>query len=334
MFSDRLGPLNDSEVTAPAPVRRWAVWTAILLAAVLVAVGASVLIRPILWPTASDAVRGYLAALARGDARTALGYARTPPADTSWLTDERLRDAMRASPMTSISVPDSPMTEGGAPVGQSYLASYRLGTQLVVVPLAVIQTPQGWKLVQVASVLNLGLPVGLEVQLNGSTVTASSVTVFPGTYTMTSPNTLVDLSSGGSLLVTRPGDSLLLRPVPMLSATGRETVVRAGKQSLTSCLARATVQDRTCPNVMYVRDGEVVDNASVAWSLVGDPWVSAQVTLDVDRPTLAIVRLSPTFHLVARYTAQGQARAVDMDVPTDSVYTVVVTDPTLALEWG
>jgi hypothetical protein len=54
--------------------------------------------------TAADAVRGYLQALARGDAQGALSYASDRPGSTQFLTDEVLKKQIAKWPITNIRI--------------------------------------------------------------------------------------------------------------------------------------------------------------------------------------------------------------------------------------
>jgi hypothetical protein len=54
--------------------------------------------------TAADAVKGYLQALARGDARAALSYASDQPASNQFLTDDVLKKQIAKWPITNIRI--------------------------------------------------------------------------------------------------------------------------------------------------------------------------------------------------------------------------------------
>ncbi|MGE5694739.1 MAG: hypothetical protein ACM4D3_05730, partial [Candidatus Sericytochromatia bacterium] len=56
--------------------------------------------------TPADAVRGYLEALARGDAEAALSYASDQPASKEFLTDEILQKQIDKWPISDIQILD------------------------------------------------------------------------------------------------------------------------------------------------------------------------------------------------------------------------------------
>ena len=68
---------------------------------VVVSVGGSESAGP---KTAGDAVRGYLEALAKGDAAKALSYSLNPPPDKTLLTDEVLNKQIEKLPITDIKI--------------------------------------------------------------------------------------------------------------------------------------------------------------------------------------------------------------------------------------
>ncbi|MEH3139484.1 MAG: hypothetical protein PGN37_04735 [Mycobacterium kyogaense] len=58
-------------------------------------------------PSAGDTVRGYLEALARGDAQAALSYAISPPPDTTLLTSDVLKKQQAKAPISDIRIIES-----------------------------------------------------------------------------------------------------------------------------------------------------------------------------------------------------------------------------------
>lgn len=56
---------------------------------------------------ASDAVRGYLEALSKGDSASALALMADAPADTSLMSDAVLAESNKLAPLTDINVPDT-----------------------------------------------------------------------------------------------------------------------------------------------------------------------------------------------------------------------------------
>ena len=130
----------------------------------------------------SDAVTGYLEALAAGDATTALTYASTAPSDTTFLTNEVLAASLKSGAITDINVPE--VTDKYA---YSVAASYKIGSQSVNADIPVEEEGDVWKLREVAYDLTLTSTQNktLPMLINGVQAEADKVAVFPGTYTFT-----------------------------------------------------------------------------------------------------------------------------------------------------
>ena len=75
---------------------------------------------------ASDAVKGYLDALAAGQAEAALAFGKDQPADKTFITDAVLADSVKRAPITDINVPEV-ADENAYQVS----ATYKIGGQAV-----------------------------------------------------------------------------------------------------------------------------------------------------------------------------------------------------------
>ena len=89
---------------------------------------------------ASDAVAGYLNAVAAGDADAALRR-RAPVPAGKFMTDQVLAASAKRAPITQISVPDVE-----DPAASTVSASYRVGKTPVTVDYGVQQVGGVWKL--------------------------------------------------------------------------------------------------------------------------------------------------------------------------------------------
>ena len=100
----------------------------------------------------SDAVFGYLTALASGDAQEALAYGQSQPTESSLLTDKALATALKDAPLTAIEVPH---VDGHNEAAVE--ASYKLGKRSVTETFDVVKQQDAWKLRRVAAEVDLGL---------------------------------------------------------------------------------------------------------------------------------------------------------------------------------
>lgn len=73
--------------------------------------------------SAADAVKGYLGALARGDAATALSYSDDQPASKDFLTDDVLKKQIAEWPITNIRILNDDSSAAGLGMGQVHVAA-------------------------------------------------------------------------------------------------------------------------------------------------------------------------------------------------------------------
>jgi hypothetical protein len=185
---------------------------------------------PTVASAASDAVKGYLGALAAGDAATALGYAAAPPPDTTLLSDDVLAAGNAIAPITDIEV-ESSAASGSAQVQ----AHYSIGSDAVEATFAVVDSPTGWKLQQAGAQVSLDrLPSG--ATLNGVTLpSGDSLTLFPGSYLIGTADDRYQVS-GGSFVVESPTDTASVNVTAKLSSRGVAAVRSAAQKRLDSCI--------------------------------------------------------------------------------------------------
>lgn len=126
---------------------------------------------------ASDAVDGYLRAVAAGDVAAALAYGIKKPADDTLLDDKVVELAREQAPITAISV--TPVDD---PAASRVNATYRIGQQQVRESFGVEQVQGRWKLSQVVSEIDLRLvrKPSVPVIVNNKVVESDTVYVLPG----------------------------------------------------------------------------------------------------------------------------------------------------------
>ena len=226
--------------------------------------------------TAADAVQGYLQALAGGDAKAALAYAATPPADDTLLTKEVFAQAHRGAPITDIVVdPPTGVNPG------SVTASYQLAGDQVDETFNLQKVGDVWKIDQVAAEVDIALVRALKVPVvvNGVKVKSDTVYALPGAYKVTTG--IKNLSWGSHDVVTvrgpnTPVDTYDLNP--KLTSGGKKALIKATKKNFTSCLKAKKLKPKGCP-FKQSDGGYRIQESTIKWRRVGaDPFKKATVS--------------------------------------------------------
>jgi hypothetical protein len=224
----------------------------------------------------SDAVLGYLTALASGDAQEALAYGQSRPTESSLLSDKALSTALKEAPLTAIEVPQVD--------GQNEAvveASYKLGKRAVTETFDVVKQEDAWKLRRVAAELELGLVRSGAVPLliNGTKVSANLINLFPGSYEIGTGLKYSDYGNESTILVTSPsGFPDTSRLGVRINAKGKAAAVAATKKSYTKCLKSDDPAPADCPN-RWKSNETKWRKGSVDWNQQGsDPFKNTKVT--------------------------------------------------------
>ena len=87
-------------------------------------------------------------------------------------------------------------------------ATYKLGKKSVSESFNVVKTGSDWKLQRVVADLNLGGAIykGVPLKINGASVSRNVVSVFPGSYALTTGKKTVSYGAKNTLLVRGPSD--------------------------------------------------------------------------------------------------------------------------------
>ena len=225
---------------------------------------------------ASDAVLGYLRALAAGNADAALRYSAQPVNREATLSNAVLAESRRRAPVTGIRV-----TSVADPDATQVQASYRLGSTPVNGVFEVVKISGGWKLRTVVNEFNVGLvrQKSIPMKINGVTVTSDRVRVLPGSYAFSTGTRYLSYGSRNVLLVRSPDDLVNVYGLRGgLTSSGRQKVKDVARQSFRACLRSDVAKPRNCPfrwdnaTYRYV-------NGSVNWRrLGGDPFRKARIS--------------------------------------------------------
>ena len=243
---------------------------------------------------ASDAVSGYLRALAAGDAAAALSFSADPTQPGPFITDKVLAESLRRAPLTAIKVPE--VTDQQA---TTVSATYRLGKTEVSTSYDVVKTSGAWKLARVSKAIDLKLvrSPSIPMLINGVPVTSYEVNLLPGSYAFTTASPNLTYGSKNVVVITDPNaysDVFDLRL--SLSDRGRKTVVRLANQSYDACLKTKVPRPRNCP-FAWTNSVHRYRNGSVTWRQIGsDPF---------DKPTTQLAGRTARVRMPLRVRISG-----------------------------
>ncbi|MCW5954195.1 MAG: hypothetical protein KIT69_18245 [Propionibacteriaceae bacterium] len=220
--------------------------------------------RPLLGPrsdaAATQAVRGYLEALAKGDATAALGYALRSPSDPSLLTDQVLAEQRATVPISDIAV-SAPNESGRVP------ASYLLGTERVSTVFELTLDGDAWRLDRVAATVDLSSFV-VPVALNDAVPQSARPELFPGRYRVTSSAARYSVPDV-ELDILHPFEQPAIQGSLQLSETGRAEVIDAAEAHLADCLSRHDLEPPGCGFGVVDPDQTPLDESTVEWRADG-----------------------------------------------------------------
>lgn len=289
-------------------------------------------------PTTADpaaAVRGFLEAVAKGDAAAALSYSQTQPADTSFITNEVLTTALAANPITEVNVPPQPSTQDES---TSVEASYKIGTERVTESYDVNLVEGAYKLEEVGSSLDVSSQRSENVQmiLAGREVDSDTVILLPGAYEVTSGLTFIDWGADHTVLVKAPGAFVSASNLDLsINEAGVAAYLAAVTSSLSSCVKIKKVNPNGCP-FAYTSTSYTIDPKTISWTLTEDPLVDKNPRLDYDDDTVAVlsVTLRLRFKAKGRTTYDQKTTAIDTTVSDSGEATADLTGSTVKITWA
>jgi hypothetical protein len=253
---------------------------------------------------ASDAVKGYLDALAAGQAEAALAFGKDQPADKTFLTDAVLADSVKRAPITDINVPEV-ADENAYQVS----ATYKIGGQAVNENFYVSKEGDVFQLSNTTQDLDLGSARSNTVPmlLNGVKVTADKVTLLPGSYAATSGIANVNYGSKSTFVLKSPEDYASIQLTPTLSKAGSAAFVKGAKTAMDACLKQHSLAPKGCPFALTKSSDQKIDSGSIRWTLSGNPWSNLKPRLDYQNPAIAEASASMTFSFRAHGSQNGRS---------------------------
>jgi hypothetical protein len=275
----------------------------------------------------SDAVAGYLQALAAGDAVAALSYAADPAPTGPLLTNEVLVESGERAAMTEIQVPvveDQDAT--------SVSATYTLGDSAVSESFDVVKVADSWKLSRAVKDLDISFIVGgsVPLKINGVTVDQDSVAVLPGSYAFTTGLPYVGYGSKNVVLVKSPyveADTYHIQS--KLTKSGEKAVISAAKKRYKTCLDINSLTPKNCP--IRFESKYSYKKSTINWRQIGsDPFRKAKVSFG---GTQARVEIPLNLRLTASCTDEGRSGTCSGTLTGKAVAVVKVTSKPLEVTW-
>jgi hypothetical protein len=236
----------------------------------------------------SDAVKGYLEALAAGQAERALSYGEKTPTDTTFLTDAVLAQSNQLAPITDINVPD---------VNNEYAsqveASFQLGKQAVNENFSVTKEGDVWKLRETYRELDVSVGRSRTVPMivNGVRAETTNLRLFPGAYQFTTGSKYLIWGDGEVIFIQSPSDypSGVASLRPAVSADGEKAFINATKDKVKECVKSKKLANPGCPNnIDRVSSTYKVKDGTLKWEAESaDNVDSMRISLDYDNPAYA-----------------------------------------------
>jgi hypothetical protein len=251
----------------------------------------------------ATALKGYLDALAAGDADKAKRYAMNPPADSPLLTTDFLKSTLAKNPITEIDVETK--TDYGTTSYAS--ASYRIGSTLVQGRYELTKVGKVWKLDEVVTTVKRPTYWGkLPVTINGTTAPTDSLAFFPGVYELGTGTALLDFATP-SFTVKEPADyvSGLSSTAPQLSAKGKTTMIAKSQEWLTQCLAVQETNPKSCGMNTPLPNGATLAAGTMTRTVTssGTPFATASPRVSSTDPSKVTMSSYVAIKLEAKDTA-------------------------------
>jgi hypothetical protein len=266
-------------------------WAAVLLSLVLVVAGGIVAYLGYTATSGPDgAVKGYFAALQRGDAGSALAFGDIPPGPHTLLTGTVLKEQQRIAPIKSVQVV-SVQHDGSsrATVTVHYDLDFPDGAQRITDEVPVIKDGSSWDLVRTAIPTQIELTHALErATIAGAGIPAGLTLLFPGALPITFDTPYLQLGAGVVTFATRSQVDATVE----VSPAGRTAVADAVSSALRRCVSSGGRGYCPLPSDRYVP-------GSLEGRLLAG--VAERMTLAVDPAAAGVIDIGGTVPFRGRY---------------------------------
>jgi hypothetical protein len=274
--------------------------------------------------SAGDAVKGYLQALSRGDAKAALSYSSDQPASQELLTDEILKKQVAKWPITDIKILND---DGGYGFGRVHVSA-RFGNQVSDETIPVKKSGKKWKLEHAAVKLDPSIGAVNNKAMKtltvfGKRVASSPLYVFPGWVDLGSDNPSLKVDAKRPFLLNdlMSGNTYFTDVEFALSDKGSSAISSAISSALRECTDSSQLSPPNCPQRVF--KAELVDGTAT-WGTPNingletrlDPYrLTAMISGEVVFPLKAETRSGDTWKGTYTLYMSGDAD-LSQDPPT------------------
>ena len=275
----------------------------------------------------SDAVAGYLQAIAAGDATAALSYAVDPAPTGPLLTNEVLAASLERAPLNEI---DVPVVEDQN--AKSVSATYMLDGSDVSESFDVVKVGDIWKISRAVKDLDISFIAAgsIPVKINGVEVTDDSVAVLPGSYAFTTGLRYVSYGSKNVVLVKSPyveADTYQIQTE--LTKAGNKAVIAATEKSFNKCLQQHSLNPKNCPQKLDSKYSYT--KSTITWQQTGpDPFRDPSVRLS---GTQTRIQIPINLRLSGSCSYQGRSGNCSGNLSGTAVAVMKVTTKPLKVKW-
>lgn len=233
-------------------MRRWFYWSGVVLGVLLLVGGSAVAVLGYAETSGpGGAVRGYFAALARGDAADALAFGDVPAGPHTLLTADVLQAQQRIAPLRKFSIVATHRSGKKARVSVRYTLAYATGPQPINASVGLHESGGDWRLDKVA------IPTTLELDraqhratIVGAGIPDGDTLLFPGPVPITFDTPYLQLNAAEDSVGF--GTDLDTEVFVEVSRAGRAAAIDALGAALRSCLAGGADVRCPQPNERYV----------------------------------------------------------------------------------
>jgi hypothetical protein len=189
--------------------------------------------------SAADAVKGYLAALARGDAETALSYGDDQPASKDFLTDDVLKKQIAKWPITNVRILNDDSSAASIGLGQVHVAA-TFGDKVSDATLRTKRNNKRWYL-ESAAIKVQPSPGGSvngadkTLTLFGKPIGGNTSYVFPGYVDVASSDPYLGVTAKPLLLDSLTSYAPWIQAEYALNDAGTKAVTDALASAFASC---------------------------------------------------------------------------------------------------
>jgi hypothetical protein len=226
-------------------VRRWFYWSGVVLGVLLLVGGSAVAVLGYAETAGpGGTVRGYFAALARGDAAGALAFGDVPDGPHTLLTADVLHAQQRIAPLRKFSIVATHRSGKKARVTVRYNLAYATGTQTINAGVGLHEADGDWRLDEVAIPTTLQLDrASHRATIVGGGIPDGDTLLFPGPVPITFDTPYLQLNAAEDSVGfgTEPGTEVFVE----VSRAGRAAAIGALAAALHACLSGGA--DVRCP---------------------------------------------------------------------------------------